>query len=157
MNLLMVQRILGLMLLMFSLTMLPPVVVSLAYGDGHAQPFLTSFVIIASVGALLWLPVHRVRRDLRLRDGFLVVASFWIVPKHYVTRVGDAGFRKHPIGLGPYKFVSYTPGVELVLEAVESYWRKVPSVKRLVFKTVPDATTRPLLRTTRAGSALRNE
>jgi trk system potassium uptake protein TrkH len=78
MNLLMVQRILGLMLLMFSLTMLPPVGVSLAYGDGHSQPFLTSFVIIAAVGALLWLPVHRVRRDLRLRDGFLVVASFWI-------------------------------------------------------------------------------
>ncbi len=78
MNLLMVQRILGLMLLMFSLTMLVPVGVSFAYADGHSQPFLTSFVIIAAVGALLWLPVHRVRRDLRLRDGFLVVASFWI-------------------------------------------------------------------------------
>ncbi|MGB5131559.1 MAG: potassium transporter TrkG, partial [Steroidobacteraceae bacterium] len=78
MNLLMVQRILGLMLLMFSLTMLPPVCVSLAYGDGHWQPFLTSFVIVAAAGALLWLPVHRVRRDLRLRDGFLVVAVFWI-------------------------------------------------------------------------------
>ena len=78
MNLLMVQRILGLMLLMFSLTMLAPVGVSLAYADGHSRPFLTSFVIIAAVGALLWLPVHRVRRDLRLRDGFLVVASFWI-------------------------------------------------------------------------------
>ena len=47
-----------------------------------------------------------------------------------------------PVGLGPYKFVSHTPGVELVLEANESYWRKVPSVKRLVFKSVPDATTR---------------
>lgn len=78
MNLLMVQRILGLMLLMFSLTMLPPAGVAFVYGDGHSQPFLTSFLIIAAVGALLWLPVRRVRRDLRLRDGFLVVAVFWI-------------------------------------------------------------------------------
>jgi trk/ktr system potassium uptake protein len=78
MNLPMVQRILGLMLLMFSLTMLPPIGVALAYGDHHWQPFLDSFLIVAAIGLLLWLPVHRVRRDLRLRDGFLVVAVFWI-------------------------------------------------------------------------------
>ena len=45
-------------------------------------------------------------------------------------------------GLGPYKFVSHTPGIELVMEAIESYWRKVPHVKRLVFKSVPEPTTR---------------
>src|SRR5262245_1155921 len=72
--------------------------------------------------------------------GTMATAASWIVPKQYMERVGDEGFRKHPIGLGPYKFVSYTPGIELVLEAVEDYWRKVPHVKRLVFKTVPDAT-----------------
>jgi trk system potassium uptake protein TrkH len=78
MNLAMVQRILGLMLMIFSLTMLPPVIVSLIYRDGHAQPFLDAFVIVLVVGVLLWLPVRKVRRDLRLRDGFLVVALFWI-------------------------------------------------------------------------------
>ena len=56
--------------------------------------------------------------------------------------VGDEGFKKHPIGLGPYKFVSYTPGVELVLEAYEGYWRKVPNIKRLILKGVPEDTTR---------------
>src|SRR5262249_59789930 len=56
--------------------------------------------------------------------------------------VGPEGFKKHPIGLGPYKFVSHTPGVELVVEAFEGHWRKVPSVKRMVFKTLPDPTTR---------------
>jgi peptide/nickel transport system substrate-binding protein len=66
----------------------------------------------------------------------------WIVPKKYVERVGDDGFKKAPIGAGPYKFVSFTPGVELVLEAFEHYWRKAPSVKRMVFKSVPDDTTR---------------
>ena len=46
------------------------------------------------------------------------------------------------MGLGPYKFVSHTPGIELVMEAYEGYWRKMPSVKRLVYKSVPEATTR---------------
>jgi peptide/nickel transport system substrate-binding protein len=66
----------------------------------------------------------------------------WIVPKKYVEQVGDDGFRKAPIGAGPYKFVSFTPGVELVLEAFDQYWRKPPSVKRLVLKVIPDEATR---------------
>jgi peptide/nickel transport system substrate-binding protein len=74
--------------------------------------------------------------------GTLVSGAGWIVPKKYVEQVGDEGFKKAPVGLGPYKFVSHTPGIELVLEAFEGYWRKVPSVKRLVFKSVPESTTR---------------
>jgi peptide/nickel transport system substrate-binding protein len=66
----------------------------------------------------------------------------WIVPKKYVEKVGDEGFKKHPIGAGPYRFVSFTPGVELVMEAVEQYWRKTPQVKRLVLKAIPDPSTR---------------
>src|SRR5437870_2720678 len=66
----------------------------------------------------------------------------WIVPKKYVEQVGEEGYKKAPIGAGPYKFVSFTPGVELVLEAFEGYWRKVPSVKRLVVKVMPDDATR---------------
>ena len=74
-----------------------------------------------------------------------------VVPKKYLERVGDEGFKQHPIGAGPYKFVSQTPGLELVLEANETYWRKIPSVKRLVFKSVPEATTR--LAVLKAGEA----
>jgi peptide/nickel transport system substrate-binding protein len=66
----------------------------------------------------------------------------WIVPKKYVEKVGEEGFKKAPIGAGPYKFVSFSPGVELVLEAFDGYWRKTPSVKRLVFKVIPDEATR---------------
>ena len=66
----------------------------------------------------------------------------WVVPKHYVEKVGEEGFKKAPIGAGPYKFVSFTPGVELVMEAFEGYWRKAPSVKRLVFRVIPDEATR---------------
>jgi peptide/nickel transport system substrate-binding protein len=56
--------------------------------------------------------------------------------------VGDDGFKKAPVGAGPYRFVAFTPGIELVLEANEHYWRKVPSVKRLVLKAIPDEATR---------------
>jgi peptide/nickel transport system substrate-binding protein len=66
----------------------------------------------------------------------------WIVPKKYVESVGDEGFKKAPVGAGPYRFVSFKPGVELVLEANEQYWRKPPSIKRLVLRSVPDDTTR---------------
>src|SRR6059036_3623189 len=65
-----------------------------------------------------------------------------VVPKKYLTQVGDDGFRKHPIGAGPYKFVSHTAGVDVVLEAYTGYWRRVPNVKRLVMKSVPDNSTR---------------
>jgi peptide/nickel transport system substrate-binding protein len=66
----------------------------------------------------------------------------WIVPKKYVQQVGEDGFKKAPVGAGPYRFVSFTPGVELVLEAFDGYWRKQPAVKRLVFKVIPEEATR---------------
>ncbi len=71
-----------------------------------------------------------------------VTGAGWIVPKSYVESVGEAGFKKAPVGAGPYRFVSFNPGVELVLEAFEGYWRKPPTVKRLVLKVIPDETTR---------------
>jgi peptide/nickel transport system substrate-binding protein len=71
-----------------------------------------------------------------------VTGAGWIVPKKYVESVGDEGFKRAPIGAGPYKFVSLSPGVELVLEAFRDYWRRVPSVKNLVFRVIPDETTR---------------
>jgi peptide/nickel transport system substrate-binding protein len=74
--------------------------------------------------------------------GSLTTGAGWIVPKKYLQQVGDDGFKKAPVGAGPYRFVSFTPGVELVLEANEHYWRKVPSVKRLVIKAVVDEATR---------------
>ena len=66
----------------------------------------------------------------------------WIVPKKYVEKVGDDGFKAAPVGAGPYKVVSFKPGVELVLEAFDGYWRKAPSVKRLVMRSMPEESTR---------------
>jgi peptide/nickel transport system substrate-binding protein len=86
--------------------------------------------------------LHEPWGDFMTFYGTLVSGAGWVVPKKYLERVGDDGFRRAPVGLGPYKFVSHAPGVELIMEAFEGYWRKAPSVKRLVFKSVPDSTTR---------------
>lgn len=79
MNWTVVQRILGLLLMMFSLTMLPPIAFSIFYNDGSWLPFVEGFGLTLAAGILIWLPVNRSRKDLRLRDGFLVVAAFWTV------------------------------------------------------------------------------
>src|SRR5262245_10658965 len=74
--------------------------------------------------------------------GTSATGAGWIVPKKYVDKVGDEGFKKAPIGAGPFKFVAFNPGVELTLEAFPEYWRKAPSVKRIVMRSIPDESTR---------------
>jgi peptide/nickel transport system substrate-binding protein len=74
--------------------------------------------------------------------GTPATGAAWVVPKTYLEKVGEEGFKRHPVGLGPYRFVRLTPGIDLVLEANEQYWRKTPSIKRIVIKGVPDRTTR---------------
>ena len=74
--------------------------------------------------------------------GTTAAGAGWIVPRKYVEKVGDDGFKNAPIGAGPYKVVSSKPGVELVLEAFDGYWRKVPSIKRVVMRTMTEETTR---------------
>ncbi|PYO19233.1 MAG: hypothetical protein DMD85_18980 [Candidatus Rokuibacteriota bacterium] len=101
------------------------------------------------VQELVIVDPHRVRfvlhepwPDFMTFYGTFATSAAWIAPKKYMEQVGVDGFKKAPVGLGPYKFVSHTPGVELVMEAFEGYWRKTPSVKRLVYKSVTEATTR---------------
>jgi peptide/nickel transport system substrate-binding protein len=66
----------------------------------------------------------------------------WVVPKKYLEKVGDDGFKRAPIGAGPYKFVSFKPGIELTMEAFDGYWRKASSIKRIVIRSIPDEATR---------------
>jgi peptide/nickel transport system substrate-binding protein len=92
---------------------------------------------------------HRVRFVLHTPwPDFLVfyatpaTGAAWIVPKKYIESVGEDGFRRRPVGLGPYRFLRMDPGVELELEVNQHYWRKRPSIKRVIIKGVPDRTTR---------------
>ncbi|HYB70301.1 MAG TPA: ABC transporter substrate-binding protein [Candidatus Bathyarchaeia archaeon] len=74
--------------------------------------------------------------------GTTASGAAWIVPKKYVQQVGEDAFKTAPVGAGPYKVVSFKPGVEIVMEAFDGYWRKAPSVKRLVMRSMPEETTR---------------
>ncbi len=74
-----IQRIVGILLMLFSMTMLAPAVVSLAFADGALEAFVVAGLVIAGIGFAMWLPVAGSKRELRLRDGFMVVVLFWVV------------------------------------------------------------------------------
>ncbi len=65
--------------MLFSSSMLPPIVVSQIYDDGSSLAFIKGFAVTLIAGAMIWLPVRKERRELRLRDGFVIVAAFWVV------------------------------------------------------------------------------
>jgi trk system potassium uptake protein TrkH len=79
MHSLVVAKILGILLMLFSTTLLPPMLVSQLYRDGNMAPFVTAWLVIFLTGGLLWLPSRRAHRELRYRDGFVVVVLFWTV------------------------------------------------------------------------------
>lgn len=74
-----VQRVVGLLLMIFSFSMLVPVAVAEIYGDGESEAFLIGFVITLVTGIAAWFPTRHVQRELKIRDGFLVVVLFWMV------------------------------------------------------------------------------
>lgn len=74
-----IAKILGVMCLIFSITMLPPIAVSWIFDDGESGAFVIAFAAVAMTGLVLWLANNRVQRDLRYRDGFVVVVLFWVV------------------------------------------------------------------------------
>jgi trk system potassium uptake protein TrkH len=78
-HLLSIQRLLGLLVMIFSVTLLPPVGVSLLYQDGQVQAFLAGMIAVILLGFVMWLPAHRFKQELRVRDGFLIVTLFWVV------------------------------------------------------------------------------
>lgn len=78
MQLFVIQRILGILLSLFSLTMFPPLIISLFSSDGTTVPFISAFALILSIGLILWFPVRNIKDELRLRDGFVVVVLFWV-------------------------------------------------------------------------------
>lgn len=73
---------------------------------------------------------------------YLAFLSAYILPKAYIERVGEDGFQANPIGAGPYKIVRYERGSRVILEAYDKYWGPKPTIKRVVFEFVPDASAR---------------
>ncbi len=74
-----IQRISGILLMLFSFTLLPPVLVDFIYQENAGDAFWISFLTLLIAGFVLWLPVKNSKKDLRLRDGFIVVVLFWFI------------------------------------------------------------------------------
>ncbi|MDC0610935.1 TrkH family potassium uptake protein [Vibrio sp.] len=77
-------RIVGLLLALFSVSMLAPSLVALIYRDGGGVPFVTTFILLFAAGLACWFPNRYQKRELKARDGFLIVVLFWVV-------IGSAG------------------------------------------------------------------
>ena len=71
--------LIGMLTMLFSLSMLPPIAVALYFQDGGVYPFLATFILTFIGGGLCWLPFRSVQLELRKRDGFLVVVGFWLL------------------------------------------------------------------------------
>lgn len=78
MQFLTIQRILGILLSLFSFTLLPPIAVSIYYDDGSTQAFIDAFLLLLVTGLIFWLPARKHRKELKIRDGFIVVVMFWV-------------------------------------------------------------------------------
>lgn len=78
MQLLTIQRILGILLSLFSISMLPAAAVSLYYQDGSVNAFMDAFLLLLVTGVIFWFPARNHRKELKIRDGFIVVVMFWI-------------------------------------------------------------------------------
>jgi trk system potassium uptake protein TrkH len=74
-----ILRILGVLMLMYSLTLLPPFALSLYLDDGNATAFSVAWLDIVVLGLLSWLPNRHCREELTPHDGFVVVLMFWLV------------------------------------------------------------------------------
>jgi len=103
MHYLTIQRILGLLLVVFSSTQIPPMLVSVIYLDGSFEAFFYAFSVTLITGIIMWLPVKNQKQELRLRDGFVIVVMFWtvlgifgaipfIIDKHIDISITDAVF-----------------------------------------------------------------
>ena len=86
------------------------------------------------------------------KDSTLIVPTYlsrslstegMVLPKKYIEQVGDDVFARKPVGSGPYRFVEQVTGSHIKLAAVDNHWRiGTPKYKNMIFKLVPEETTR---------------
>ena len=70
-------RIVGLLIGLFSLTMLPPIGIAFFYDNRGSGDFLVAFLVTLLIGFILWVPNRNFKKELRVREGFLIVVLFW--------------------------------------------------------------------------------
>ena len=72
-------KIIGMLLMMFSITMVPPLIVSVIYADGAIIAFADTFGLTLVAGFLLWILFHRQQSEMRIKDGFLITTMFYLM------------------------------------------------------------------------------
>lgn len=123
-------RILGMLIAIFSITMVPPALVAYWYQDGAGVPFILSFLLCLVIGFTIWYPNRKFRDELKVRDGFLIVVLFWIV----LGAVGGIPFalaERPSMGLASAMFEAFSgltttgatvlTGIELLPKAILYY------------------------------------
>ncbi len=78
MHISLVSRVLGILMMLFSFSMIPPMIVSSLYEDGQMQYFVHAFGLILGIGFLVWLPTRHIKHELRVKDGFIITVMFWL-------------------------------------------------------------------------------
>jgi trk system potassium uptake protein TrkH len=74
-----IARVLGLLMMIFSFTLVPPMLISILYQDGTLDAFLYALLITFGIGFVAWLPVRNHKQELKTRDGFVITVLFWLV------------------------------------------------------------------------------
>ena len=83
MNYILIQRILGIMLMLFGIALIIPIITSLIFNDGNISIFITSFILFFISGSILYFPNMNSKNDIKAKDGFLLVVLFWVVLSVY--------------------------------------------------------------------------
>lgn len=102
---------------------------------------------------------HRVRVHLKKVDAAFMqdLGEYWyMVPKRYIQRVGNAAFGAHPVGTGPYAFVSRAVLQDIEFKAFKQHWGRVPGIDRLTYRIVSDAQTRMAMLNTGEADIIQN-
>ncbi|WP_223669772.1 TrkH family potassium uptake protein [Kangiella shandongensis] len=102
-----ITRILGILIMVFSMTMIPPSVVALIYQDGGGSAFFITFILTLISGFLIFLPKRHAKQELKIRDGFIVVSLFWTV----LSLFGSIPFmliENHALSLADAVFESFS-------------------------------------------------
>jgi peptide/nickel transport system substrate-binding protein len=114
---------------------------NLRHGTGHSL----RVPAVMREGVVEVVDTHTLRW--KLKEPGLVTLPQWLTDmyinsKQYLAREGFDAAARRPVGTGPYKFVEWSPNQQIVMEVFKDYWRPLPAFDRLVWRVIPDPSTR---------------
>ncbi|PJD92712.1 MAG: potassium transporter [Legionella sp.] len=80
-----ILRLIGLLLVLFSVTMLPPLVINVIFSETIWLPFIVPFLLIVTTGSVLWFMNRNQYNLLKIREGFLIVVIIWLATSFFAS------------------------------------------------------------------------